>query len=402
VVTAVTGASVAGPVAAGTGRRWVRVGHSWDDDARRAGILATRAALDAPEPKLLIVFASLEYDLPELLAGVRSVSGDVPLIGCSTSGEIGPVLAPSHAVVVVCLGGAFAVSATSATGLQEHTRRVGEEVARGLLPLPEAKHRLVLMLTDALSGDQQEMIRGAYGVLGATVPMVGGGAGDSFGTLTSRQLHNGQILLDSVIAAAIASDGPIGLAVRHGWHHHGDPMVVTASSGNAVLTLDDRPALDLYLDRHDAPEGIASDPRAFAEFGLTRPLAVARRGDVAVRHVIGADLAARSITCAAPVPKGAAAWLASGDAESLLGAADDACADAIEQLGGVPLAGLLVFDCGGRRSVLGEAGVLAEQEAMAKRASGAAFAGFYSCGEIARTKGVHGFHNQTIVALALS
>jgi hypothetical protein len=123
---------------------------------------------------------------------------------------------------------------------------------------------------------------------------------------------------------------------------------------------------------------------------------------VAVRHVIGADLAARSVTCAAPVPKGAAAWLASGDAQSLLAAADAACADAIEQLGGVPPAGLLVFDCGGRRSVLGPAGVRAEQEAMAKRAAGAAFAGFYSCGEIARTRGVHGFHNQTIVALALS
>jgi hypothetical protein len=401
VVTAVTGASAA-PVAAGTGNRWVRVGHSWDADARTAGVAAARSALDTPEPKLLIVFASLEYDLPELLAGVRSVSGDVPLIGCSTSGEIGPVVAPSSSVVVACLGGAFDVSTCSATGLQEHTRAVGEQVVRGLLPLPDTKHRVVLMLTDALAGDQQEMIRGAYGLLGATVPMVGGGAGDSFGTLTSRQLHNGQILQDSVIAAVIGSDGPIGLAVRHGWHHHGDPMVVTASQGNQVLTLDDRPALDLYLDRHDAPDGIARDPAAFAEFGLTRPLAVARRGDVAVRHVIGADIDARSIICAAPVPKGAAAWLASGDAHSLLNAADTACAEAVEQLGSVPVAGLLVFDCGGRRPVLGEAGTIAEQETMVKRAAGGAFAGFYSCGEIARTKGVHGFHNQTIVALALS
>jgi hypothetical protein len=402
VVAAVTGASVAAPVAAGTGNRWVRVGQSWDTDARTAGVAAVRAALEAPDPKLLIVFASLTYDLPELLAGVRSVSGDVPLIGCGTSGEIGPELAPERSVVVICLGGSFAVTTAAASGLTHGSRGVGEAVARDLLPLPDSKHRLVLLFTDSLAGDQQEVIRGAYSVLGATVPLLGGGAGNDYGNVTSEQIHDGQIYRDSIVAAVVGTDSPFGVSIRHGWQWHGAPMMVTASNGYEVLTLDDRSALDVYLDRHGAPEHIANDADAFAAFALTHPLAMARRGDVAVRSVLRADLANRSIVCATRVPKGTAAWVASGEAESLLNAADAACADAIGQLGGVPLAGLLVFDCAGRRSVLGPAGVAAEQEAMARHASGAGFGGFYSCGEIARTKGVHGFHNQTIVALALS
>jgi hypothetical protein len=380
---------------------WVRVGHAWDTDPREAGAAATREARGGNDPKLLLVFASFAYDLRELLDGVVDEAGDVALIGCSTAGEIGPGPALSHGVVVVGFGGDFAVTTAHATGLGERAREVGHDVATALLPLPDARHRLVIMLTDALCGDQQEMIRGAYGVLGATVPLIGGGAGDNMRMVTSRQFYGGKILQDSVVAVCIGTDAPIGFAIRHGWHCQGDAMVVTASAGNEVHTFDDLPALDVYLDRHGAPPGVETDPAAFTEFALTRPLAVARRGDVAVRHVLGADPDARTLACAGGVPKGAAVWLAAGDCASTLAAADVACADAIAELGATPLRALLVFDCAGRRAVLGDDGIVAERLAMQRRAGTAPLAGFYTYGEVARVKGVNGFHNQTMVALAL-
>jgi hypothetical protein len=304
-------------------------------------------------------------------------------------------------VVVVGFGSGFTATTSYATGLAERARDVGQEVATALLPLPPARHHLVLMLTDALCGDQQDMIRGAYGVLGATVPLVGGGAGDDMRMVTSRQFYGGKILQDAVVAACIGSDAPIGLAVRHGWHCDGAAMVVTGSAGNDVHTVDDLPALDVYLRRHGAPPGLETDALTFAEFALTRPLTVARRGDVAVRHVLGADPEARTLSCAGGVPKGASVWLAAGDCASNLDAADAACADAVAALGGVPLRGLLVFDCAGRRAVLGDDGIVAEREAMLRHAGDAPLAGFYTYGEVARVKGVNGFHNQTIVAVAL-
>jgi hypothetical protein len=246
------------------------------------------------------------------------------------------------------------------------------------------------------------MIRGAYGVLGATVPLVGGGAGDNMRMVTSRQFHDGKILQNAVVAACIGSDSPIGLAIRHGWHRQGDAMTVTASGGNCLHQLDDRPALDIYLDRHHAPAGVETDPAGFAEFALTRPLAVARRGDVAVRHVLGADPDTRSLICAGSVPKGAAVWLAWGDVPSQLAATERACLDAIAELGEVPLLALLMFDCAGRRAVLGDDGVVAESAIMRRCAADAPVAGFYTYGEVARTRGVIGFHNQTVVAVALS
>jgi hypothetical protein len=388
--------------------RWVRVGHSTDPSAHAAGRAATRAALDGPPgqpPRLLVVFASFEYDLTALIAGVSGVAADaggVPVIGCSTAGEIGPGPAVGTGVVVLGLGGGFEVRTACATGLGEDPRRVGEEVGSALLPLPSTGHRAAIVLADALAGDQQEMIRGAFGVLGASVPLIGGGAGDNMRMVTSRQFYGDQVLRDAVVAACVGSASPLGISVQHGWTRCSAPMVVTASAGNEVHTFDDQPALDLYLERFNAPPGTDTDQARFFEYALTHPLAISRRGDDAVRHVLGADPKARSLMCAGAVPKGAAAWLMSGDVESSLAATDAACAGAIEQLGGHPLSALLVFDCAGRRALLGDEGMVAERATIERRAGGAPMAGFYTFGEIARIRGVNGFHNQTIVAVALS
>jgi hypothetical protein len=89
-----------------------------------------------------------------------------------------------------------------------------------------------------------------------------------------------------------------------------------------------------------------------------------------------------------------------GDAESVIAATDSACEDALAPLGdGSPL-GLIAFDCIARRGVLGDDGIRHEIGRLATAAGGAPVAGFYTYGEIARTHGAGGFHNQTLVVLA--
>jgi hypothetical protein len=104
----------------------------------------------------------------------------------------------------------------------------------------------------------------------------------------------------------------------------------------------------------------------------------------------------------AAVPPGAVVWLMEGDDGSVLAATDAACHDAFADLGGAPPRGVIVFDCVARRGVLGDEGICQEVERVAALAGGAPVAGFYSYGEIARTQGVSGFHNQTLVVLAVA
>jgi hypothetical protein len=84
------------------------------------------------------------------------------------------------------------------------------------------------------------------------------------------------VLNQAVVAAAIGSDSPIGIGVSHGWLPVGEPMLVTASSGVSVKSLDDRPALDVYLETLKAPPEASASPEAFAAFAATHPLGACR------------------------------------------------------------------------------------------------------------------------------
>ena len=384
-------------------RRWVAIGRSDAADARAAGAEAAKAAVAADDTKLLTVFCSDDYDLEQLLAGIEECAPGVPLIGCSTAGEIATDGPGDAGIVVLAFGGeGFSVTTAAAEGASARLREAGAAVAGCSTEDPERPHRLLMLLTDGLAGDQQEIVRGAYSVLGAEVPLVGGCAGDDLRMKRTFQLHDGRVLTDAVVAAGIASDAPFGIGVRHGWRTVGEPMVVTSSADNRVYRLDDRPALDVYLERLDAPPEAHLDAEEFTRFSLTHPLGLNRRsGEEQVRFVADANFTDRSLGCIAEVPQGAFAWIMEGDAASVLDATDAACADALAPLGASPPLGLIAFDCIARRGVLGDEGIVAEVRRVAQHAAGSPVAGFYTYGEIARTHGINGFHNQTLVVLAV-
>ena len=385
-------------------RNWVGVGHSTSPDAARAGDEAALTAIAGRDPKLLIVFCSHSYELQELLDAINERSNGAPLIGCSTAGEIAASGVRDSSVVVTALGGAgFSVRTTAAINASTDLRRSGTDAAAALTELEDRPHRVLMLLTDGLAGDQQEIVRGAYSVAGAGVPLVGGCAGDDLRMKGTYQLHGHQVLEDAVVSAAIGSDAPIGIGVRHGWQRVGDPMLVTDSSENVIKSIDDRPALDVYLERLNAPQEVRSDHAAFIKFAQTHPLGLDKHsGEDQVRFVGDADFEERSLACIARVPQGGLAWLMEGSDESVLAATDAACSDALAGINGTRPAGLLAFDCIARRGVLGDEGVTAEVNRVAQHSDGAPVAGFYTYGEIARTQGVTGFHNQTLVVMALS
>ena len=113
-------------------------------------------------------------------------------------------------------------------------------------------------------------------------------------------------------------------------------------------------------------------------------------------------MADRSLRCIAEVPVGALVHLMEGDAMSVLGATDAACARAVSGLGGDDPLGMVVFDCVARRAVLTGDGVSRELDSIRSHAKGAPLAGFYTYGEFSRSVGIRGFHNQTLVVLALA
>ena len=381
---------------------WVKVGASTDGDSATA-FLEALAQLDLPGlPKLLVVLGAPRYDLGAVAKSLAQSLPGCPVIGCSSSGEIGPTGALTHALVLWALGGS---GVRVSTGLGETTgqglRQAASQAAQCLNQVERRAHTVLMLLSDGLGGDQMEVVRGAYDVAHVDVPLVGGCAGDYLAMRQTQQLHGERVMTGAVVAAAISSDRPLGVGVSHGWTPVSEPMLVTCSKDTLLTSLDDRPALDVYLEFFKPAPEVQHDPKAFADFAATHPIGIRRRDKIEMRHITGFDAASRGLITVAEVPQGALAFLTEGDFQSVLGAAADSCQAAIEALGGSEPVGLLLVDCVSRRSVFSEARVQEETDLITSCTGGVPMGGFYTYGEIARTKGAGGFHNQTLVTLAI-
>lgn len=385
------------------GERWLAVGSSAAEDSRRAGREAASGALTGSDPRLLVAFCSANHDPRELLAGIRGVAGDTPLIGCSTRIVIAPDGPKTTSVTIAALGGpGFSVATAAADRAASRAREAGAEVAEAAHRVEDRRNRVLILVTDGKKVRHEDVLAGAYRVVGASVPLVGGASGGDKVTKRSFHLHGDQVLTDSVVGAVIASDGPLGVGVRHGWTKVGEPMLVTSSRDGDVYTLGDQPALKAYLGRLDAPEPAYTDPAAFDQFARRRPLGIRRRSGEEVRSVnSAAGLAGGYLHSAGEIPEGGLVWVMEGDEESVLQAAGDACREAVAALDGQPPLGLLAFDCESRGGLLGPDGLRQEVDRMQEGAGGAPVAGLQAQGEFARVRGFNGYHNQTLVILGV-
>ena len=81
------------------------VGQSSNRDSFKAGQEAVSDALGKHRgvPEVLIVFGAMCFDHRQLLAGITSVTGDIPMVGGTTAGEISTSGFSTQSVVIMAL-----------------------------------------------------------------------------------------------------------------------------------------------------------------------------------------------------------------------------------------------------------------------------------------------------------
>jgi hypothetical protein len=389
--------------------RWMGVGRDQSPDARVAGEAAVQQAVAGREASLLLVFCAHTYDLPALLTPMQALlPPGALLVGCTTDGQLAlPGLSSQDVdagVVVIALGGeGLEVAARAVTAVSERRHAAGAEAASVMVEV-NLEHQVCLLLADGLTREQHEIVRGSYSVLGAFVPIIGGCSADDTQYIVTYQFlgdhHGVEVITDGLVGVGIASSGPIGIGIGHGWSKFDHPFLVTNSSGGRIYELDSRPALDVYLECLGLDRVQAADEQLFRERAFQHPLGLSRRTGEDIRVVHAADLTDGSLWCLADVPQGAIVWQMRTNEEALIRAAADSRQEAVAALKGEAPLGLVVFDCGARKVMLGASGVRKELDALGQEA--VPTAGFYTFGEIARTHGSHGMHHLTVATLALS
>lgn len=371
-------------------------------EAGREAATAAVAGLAGESPALIMVFTTPRYNLPELLASIRSVTGNTRLIGATSSGEIvqGRYLGFGGGVSVLALtAGPYRFGLASADHIHGRLDQIGQAIARASRaeagPSPYAA---VLIFADCLAGDLQQLVQGVYRITGPKVSITGGASSDELKFVRTFVFHDDQVIGEGAVALWIAGERPLPVVTRHGWEPIGIPLLVTRAEGTEIIELGGRPAAVAYEEQLGlAPGQLSTDQ--FWGTSITHPFGLLQSDGTSVIRVARSKTEQGTLRIQGCVPPtGSAVQVMTGTADTLL--------DIVEEvvdvtLGAYPDSGvLLAFSCAARATIFGER--TAEESRRLQAAAGTTPTfGFYCCGEFARTAGVLGTHNATLTALAL-
>jgi hypothetical protein len=137
--------------------RWVNVGSSSETDSAVATVEAIQSAIGGRPTSLVVIFAAPTHDMQAVArAAQEAVPDDVPVIGCTTSGEISGLEAGSGRLVVVAMGGQGLSVRTAVGMLADGPREAGRAAAQGLVGLDRPNQALML-LSEGLAGERSEV-----------------------------------------------------------------------------------------------------------------------------------------------------------------------------------------------------------------------------------------------------
>lgn len=384
-------------------------GVSKRSDAHTAGreaALTALSKLSEPRAKLGMLFVSPEYDLAEALKGAHAAAPETRFVGCTTAGEITERGLTHGAVVVMVISGndmdfeiseAEHVDRDRSAALEVLTE--GFERQRAMARSRGLTSTTSVLLVDGINGCGEELVDDLVRKTGSLHDVVGGAAGDEGvfkGTYVGR---GGRSRTNGAVCVRAFSRSRWGIGVDHGLTPATDMMLVTRAEGAVVYELDGRPAFDVYRE-FAARQGVDLDPAEAGAFLINNELGIHLFGQLqkarAPLHV-GSD---GSLRCAAKVPQGSSVCIMGGSRAALVGAAKRAAQEARHRLG-KPAAGVLLFDCICRGTILGDQ-FQNELDAVRSVFPQTPVAGFLTYGEIARYAGrLDGWHNTTAVVVAI-
>ncbi len=354
-----------------------------------------------PRRTLILVFGASQFGVePTVIESLLAGYPGAAALGCSTAGEIlnATILDESIVVAFAEFAHTDLVVASAPVPKGADSFAAGQALAKAI-DRPDLK--AVLVLSDGLTVNGSELVRGLNAILPKSVVTTGGLAGDGSRFERTWVIEDGRVRSGAVTAVGLVGDRvQVGHGSRGGWDIFGPERRVTKSRGNELFELDGKPALELYKSYlGDRAAGLPAT-------GLLFPLALrSAHGDARqlVRTILAVDEGRQSMTFAGDIPEGWLAQLMSANFDRLIEGASDA-ALATRWAGPTRSATLAIaISCVGRRLVLGER---AEEEVEATHEvfpADSIQVGFYSYGEISPfATGACDLHNQTMTLTTIT
>lgn len=363
----------------------IGIGTSRNPNSYQAGKEASRIALEKIEGKradCAIVLASAIFNPEELLKAFKESLPGIPLVGCSTSGEILSSGPQSQSVIVLTMSSdSMKFTMVKTENISKDIKKSGVDLAQQVQKSGKAK--LAIIFSDPLAGNGTEFVRGMFSVLGATFPLVGGAAGDDMNFKKTYQFFGDQVLTGATVGLAASGDFQCSIGADHGWQHIGNSRTVTKASGTTLYELDGKPAFEIYKDYFG--ERAKDFKSVLSLTAVTYPLGMKVKGNekimIRVPLGIGDD---GSIVCGAEVLTGSQIFMMLGTIQCATSAAKvlaEKMNSQIKKSAGPKL--VFLSNCVARKILLGDRGNAEIQAVRETFGPMAEVFGFYSYGQIA-------------------
>ena len=230
-----------------------KVGYSENVDAFASGAETAKMANVIENPQVGLLFTSCVQDQNKIMEGAKSVLGDVPVIGCTSSAALctqdGYLNKETGYSGMMLFGGDLEVVTAGSAQTSETPREVGRRVARDAISkVKGADVEPDFFFMSASPANEEEYLEGIQDVIG-NVPVFGGSAADNTVEGKWSILNDGEAFADGVTIAIFYTKGEMKNLYTGAYHETNNVGIITKVRDERTLVeIDHEPALKKYAE----------------------------------------------------------------------------------------------------------------------------------------------------------
>lgn len=228
-----------------------KVGYSENADAYQSGVETAKMANVIDNPQVGLFFTSCVQDQKKLMEGAKSVLGNVPIIGCTSSAALctqdGYLNKETGYSGMMLFGGEVKVVTAGSKKTDESPREIGKRIAK------EAVSKLTgddkepdFFFMSASPANEEEYLKGIQDVIG-NIPVFGGSSADNTVEGKWSLLNDGDSFSDGCVIAIFYTDAKMKNIYTGAYHETDNAGIITKVNGARTLVeIDHKPALEVY------------------------------------------------------------------------------------------------------------------------------------------------------------